>query len=443
MALLETKIELPPPPAPIRRGPSGAKAGEPEGKLAAARAVTSRLAGQLASAPSFRTLPEATRKRMLGELGTISSQLASEAAPRATGLGTPLDLRRRYPGDGQGAVTGAADGSTPAAPAGDGAQAGGADSGQTPDLTAKQQPATQTIGRRAGTLLDEIDFPDFVAGLIHNTFDAIVDASIRQMDAFADLVSAVAKTAEDFERDNVTDNHARDWLVQKYPKDLALDLSGPSPTVVPKTQPGSEADGDMSSPNWLADFDAEGQELTPELVESQLVPAARKRVARDRQQLLATMVLLGMNRVVVRDGTISARLQFRAMASDKSKVDFAVSDDPSGGGDWGSRASGAYPTPITKVSTIGVNVQTDSSLNASLFGEVKINFASETLPLDRFVDDARRTLLERRARPLPPAAPAPTPQTPAAAPAAAPAPAQGVAPAVPAPTPATPPAATR
>jgi hypothetical protein len=148
-----------------------------------------------------------------------------------------------------------------------------------------------------------------------------------------------------------------------------------------------------------------------------------------------------MNRGVVRDGTISARLQFRAVASDKSKVDFAVSDDPSGGGDWGSRASGAYPTPITKVSTIGVNVQTDSSLNASLFGEVKINFASETLPLDRFVDDARRTLLERRARPLPPAAPAAGPQ----APAAAPIPAQGTAPAtaVPLPTPATPPAATR
>ena len=77
---------------------------------------------------------------------------------------------------------------------------------------------------------------------------------------------------------------------------------------------------------------------------------------------------------------------------------------------------------MTKVSTVGVNVQSDSELKAELFGEVKINFASETLPLDRFLDDAQRTLLERHSRKLPtppraaPAAnvvplPAPTPET--------------------------------
>jgi hypothetical protein len=105
------------------------------------------------------------------------------------------------------------------------------------------------------------------------------------------------------------------------------------------------------------------------------------------------MVLLGMNRVVVKDGTIAARLRFRAAAADHATVDYAVSDDPAGGGsEWGRRGS------RTLVSTVGVNVQTDSELKAELFGDVKINFASETVPLDRFVDDARRTLLERHAR---------------------------------------------
>jgi hypothetical protein len=69
--------------------------------------------------------------------------------------------------------------------------------------------------------------------------------------------------------------------------------------------------------------------------------------------------------------------------------------------------------PTTKVSTVGVNVQTDSNLNADLFGEVKINFVSETLPLDRFVDDARRTLLERHARARSPQTPATTATLPA------------------------------
>ena len=114
-----------------------------------------------------------------------------------------------------------------------------------------------------------------------------------------------------------------------------------------------------------------------------------------------------MNRILDKDGSSTARLRFRAAASDKSSVDYAVSDDPnnaSSTGSWSTRGSTSYAAPVTKVATVGVNAQTDSELNAELFGEVKINFASETIPLDRFVDDARRTLLERAARPAPIAA---------------------------------------
>src|SRR5258708_9302709 len=74
----------------------------------------------------------------------------------------------------------------------------------------KTQAATETIAARAGALSDEIDFPAFVAGLVHGTFDAIVDATIRQMEAFADLVSAVAKDVDQFTPQNVTTNHVRD-----------------------------------------------------------------------------------------------------------------------------------------------------------------------------------------------------------------------------------------
>jgi hypothetical protein len=143
-------------------------------------------------------------------------------------------------------------------------------------------------------------------------------------------------------------------------------------------------------------------------------------------QTLATLVMLGMNRIVVKDGSITARLRFRASAADKTSVDYAVGDDPNNAspvGSWSTRGSTSYAAPVTKVATVGVNAQTDSELNAELFGEVKINFASETLPLDRFVDDARRTLLERAARPAPVTTiAAPTAAPPAAAPRAAEAP---------------------
>jgi hypothetical protein len=317
----------------------------------------------------------------------------------AASLGTPADFR--------GGLRGSEPPATPQSP--------------TPVTTTPSDPpmpsgprkqATETIAARAGALSDEIAFPAFVAGLVHGTFDAVVDSAIRQMESYASLVSAVAKPLEEFTRENVSENQAKDYLVQQYPKDLYLSLEGP-PTVLPRPSDDKENPDEARSPEWLASFNVGGQELTAELIQDNLIPEAQKRLGRTRQQMLATMVLLGLNRVVVKDGTISARLRFRAEAADQAKVDYAVSDDPGADSSWGARGSLTYPAASTKVSTVGVTAQSDANLKAELFGEVKINFASETLPLEKFADDARRTLLERHARPLTQAAaPKATPSTP-------------------------------
>ncbi len=263
-----------------------------------------------------------------------------------------------------------------------------------------KQPATETIGRRAGSLSDELDFPEFVASLIHGTWDAMVDSSIRQMDAFADLVAAISKPVEQFRDENITVNQARDWLAAQHPADLELASQGGSFALVPRS--GVDEFGSGPEADWLSDYGLDGQPLSAELIEEQLIPIARDRMARDRMQTLATLVMLGMQRIKVDDGSITARLRFRAAAADRATVDYAVSDDPgsaSPSGSWSTRGSTSYAAPVTKVSTVGVNAQTDSTLNAELFGEVKINFSSETLPLERFIDDAQRVLLERAARP--------------------------------------------
>jgi hypothetical protein len=39
--------------------------------------------------------------------------------------------------------------------------------------------------------LDAVDFPAFVSDLVRGVFQAIVDASIEQMEAFADLLESV------------------------------------------------------------------------------------------------------------------------------------------------------------------------------------------------------------------------------------------------------------
>ncbi len=69
---------------------------------------------------------------------------------------------------------------------------------------------------RPSSLAAQVDFPAFVAGLIDGVFQAIVDASTQQMDAYADLLTGVAKSVDAFAKDSVSADRARDWLLHKY-----------------------------------------------------------------------------------------------------------------------------------------------------------------------------------------------------------------------------------
>jgi hypothetical protein len=406
-------------------------------ELATARELSANAAKLLQRSQAFRQLTAEKQAAILGDLGKIHRALAAETAvpadPYALTLETPDDFRARL---NAARHRGGANGAGNVQPSAPGPAPAPQDSGPSGPRVA----ATETLAARAGALSDEINFPAFVAALVHGTFDAIVDATIRQMEAFGELVSAVAKDVDEFTRDNVTPNQVRDWLVQQYPRDLALvppGADGGEPRLTRRNPPTD----DEEPPAWLAQFGLDGQALTDELIEDQLVPAARGHVGENRQQLLATMVLLGMSRVNVKDGTIAARVRFRAAARDKAAVDYAVSQDPSSGPSTvGQRGSSAYEPSSMMVSTVGVNVQADTELNAELFGEVKINFVSETLPLDRFVDSARMRLVQRNARSsagAPAPAPAPAPpaasDTPPAAPSAPATPATPVAPVPPPP----------
>jgi len=277
--------------------------------------------------------------------------------------------------------------------------------------TAAPRPqATETIARRAGAMVNEIDFPGFVAQLVHGTFDAIVDASIRQMESFAGLVSAVSKTVDQFTDENVTPNQARDWLVARYPGDLQLLLADGGERREHQLVPRAEG----LAPAWLSEFGIEDEELTTELIEERLLAQVRRRIGGDRQQLLATMVMLGMNRVVVRDGSITSKVMFRATAQDAAKVGYATGSDPKAVANWGERGSLTYEgQSSTMVSTVAVNAQNESNVRADLFGEVKLNFVSETLPLDRLADAAKVALVQRHTPAMrqvaPASAPAPAP----------------------------------
>ena len=78
--------------------------------------------------------------------------------------------------------------------------------------------------------------------------------------------------------------------------------------------------------------------------ETTLVPFARRALAKQRQQMLSTMVMLGMQRIVIESGRLNASMRFHidtrsaANSEDASRFDFQNKVEASGKlgfGPWG------------------------------------------------------------------------------------------------------------
>jgi len=162
--------------------------------------------------------------------------------------------------------------------------------------------ASEAVSPRASRLAADIlgravDFPDFVAGLIGGTFDAIVDATIEQMEAYGELLAAVAKTADLFLARSATSD-AHDYLVCHF-GDVFEPVAGRSRSKKPRIKLRDGIDVDKALRRIKASLPIGGDPVTAldeRTLELRLVPAARTQLAKSRQQLLATMVLLGTNR---------------------------------------------------------------------------------------------------------------------------------------------------
>jgi hypothetical protein len=327
----------------------------------------------------------------------------------------------------------------------------------------------------AGALLSAVNFPDFVAGLIKGVFHSIVQSSMEQMEAYGKLVADVAKSLNQFRDENVSPNQGRDQLVDQFPDlfQLSMDTgdfgnfgdSAPAgPRVVMKD--GVDEKSALDRVNSTLPIDGGPlSSLDDDTIESKLVPAAQTQVASSRQQLLATMVMMGINRIVVTDGKISAKVLYDFKAQDNMKYrrsaqsfDYGDQYATTGEGTYeGSSQSssqdastsqsgntgasrdasyyskGTYKTTAQPVLTAASASQTsiDASLDtkASLAGVVEVNFKSDYLPLEKMATPENIAAIQMNAQPGMVKNVAARPRTGAATPAATPAPATAPAPA--------------
>ena len=287
-----------------------------------------------------------------------------------------------------------------------------------------------------GALVKKVDFPKFVGGLIKNVFQAIVESSIEQMRAYGELISNVAKTVGEFANDNIGAAAGRDWLAQKYPGTLEVQAS---------PQAGGFAEGDAApaappvlatkGDNPEAGLAAISKDLNivPPLTaiddpqaELKIVTAARLQMAKSRQQMLASMVMLGINRIVITDGSITAKVIFDMRAEDKVKRVYkaqmedtasqraATSVDASYGGwmspvDVNAHAEAETNHVATVGSALDESSESKAEVKAKLSGEVRVNFKSDYLPMDKMATPEMMATIQGNSMPYNPNAKPVTP----------------------------------
>jgi hypothetical protein len=394
--------------------------GRPEALEQARHQVRQMLTGSA----SFRNLPPDEQARIARHTVDIAAYLAEPEGMRV--LAPALAGATAVAGTGDPYAFGMADGLPLSSTR---SRTGGG----RPDGTFVAQGAREGAAV-AGVLLTQVSFPAFVAQLVQGVFHAIVTSSIEQMEAYGKLVADVAKTLNQFRDENVTANQGRDHLIEQFPDLFALDVDTGADGAGPRVRMRENVDDRQAAQRVSASMPIDGEPLTSlddETIEERLVPAARTQLATSRQQLLATMVMMGINRIVVTDGRIQAKVLYDFQARDNfrrqlsaTRFDYGDQYAYTSEGEYDTQyegaersrskdsseergasyyAKGKYKNTAQPVLTLAsaTNETTDAALTtkASLAGTVDINFKSDYFPLEKMADSFQISRIQDAAKP--------------------------------------------
>jgi hypothetical protein len=353
--------------------------------------------------------------------------------------------------------------------------------------------ATDRLASTTQAVLGAVSFPRFVTELVTGVFKAMNDSNQQQMQAYVDLIRNVAATTEGFADAQVGVAGARAWLAERFPNFVVQgpeDDTSPEERAAMTAEDRADASAERDRATRLelapgASMPSEGalraalslrpDDPVPTGGPEALVGFARAAMARNRQQMLSSMVMMGLQRIIIESGRISAGMRFhidaRSAANDDRGSSFDLHNEVAasgsfGYGPWGASAS--VKNTIGYVTTEQTRTTEEINTSVDLNSSVELVFRTDYVPLTRLAgvaevdrirvntlnpaeearlaatadaaratnareaDTARRTGLDARlaaSRPVPAAAPGATPATPAT-PAARPA--------TPAATPATP-----
>jgi hypothetical protein len=257
--------------------------------------------------------------------------------------------------------------------------------------------------------VQNLGFVEFTAGLINGTFDAIIGATIKQMQAYASLVADVAKTLAEFQAENVSDAQINAYLSNRYP-DGAGGTSIRATTTTPAvTGHAFSSQGDMLAVANALVLETAGLEtgkltylllgfagtplvhgtpssLTFKDTEVVLIrKAIGMMLASSMMSHLRAMAREGMARIVITDGSIRTKLTFTVSSTEEQKTQQATFQRDSfnvgvrgrAGWGWGSASVGADYARLN-VNTVNESSTASITMTTEMIGEVNIKFRTET-----------------------------------------------------------------
>jgi hypothetical protein len=270
------------------------------------------------------------------------------------------------------------------------------------------------VGVNAAKQVQNLGFVEFTTGLINGTFDAIIAATMKQMDAYAKLVADLSKTLAQFQAENVSDAQVNAHLAERYP-------DGQGGTVVrgdytfadtPATDTADAKTANQKYQEVIEALIAETATLKPpaklltRAADSLNVDAADTSakkfsgeqvavvrtamgaaLATSMMEHLRAMAREGMARIVITSGEILSKLTFDVTATDiqtrqeaeYSRMNAGAYIHGRAGFLFGRVSAGAYWNTM-KVRTVNESSFDSVTMSAEIIGQVRINFKTETFP---------------------------------------------------------------
>ena len=185
---------------------------------------------------------------------------------------------------------------------------------------------------------DAIDFPTYVQSLITGVFTAITFSTLAQLEAFADLMDGVTGASPAMGPQSAPMDAASRWIQSHFDVFNVTPGQGGNPPTIDLRE-GSDLPDNDTLKSTLDATDDEVSSIDTSDLTGTLLPLVRRHMSRNRQKMLATMVLMGMQRIVVDEGKLHASMEMavdaRSIAEQTQAEQTKIDVSAKAGANWG------------------------------------------------------------------------------------------------------------